>query len=599
VIVGAGLCVYWNSLDAPFLWDDQLAVLSNQTIRALWPPWAPLLPPIETAVAGRPLVNLSLALNYWLGGLDVRGYHALNLTIHLSAALLLFAVVRRTLEGASLRQPLGEDAAHVAFLAAGWWSIHPLLTEVITYTTQRTTALMGLCFLLTLYCAIRALDSPRRARWRWHASAVMACACGMASKEEMVVAPIVLVLYDRIFVFSCGRDAWATRKHLYCGLASTWAGLAGFMWWWPRSTVRLDPADSWTYLLSQAQVIPHYLRLALWPDALVLDYGVLQPVPVGDAIAGGILVAALLTATIVALWRWPKLGFLGAVFFLTLAPTSSLVPITSEVGAERRMYLPLAAVAVLLVLSGQQLVARARSAWPSHRRVVAAAAIALSAGWVVSLAARTISRNAEYDNPVALWRSSVDHWPQGRARLSFAIELVKAGQSDAALRQLRAAVRDYPQAQFALGVELAAAGDETGAIHALDAFIAAAPEGADRIPARLLMGRLLFAAGKVEESAQHFRKVVALAPTNLDAQLSLGDVMWTQGRYADAASHYRTAVGMQPNRADSQIRLGNALAQMGQLQAAEEHFRAAVALEERNEVARSQLNRAVALRQTR
>src|SRR5688572_10789337 len=116
LIVLVGACVYWNSLDTPFLWDDEIAVVTNQTIRDLWPAWSPLLPPVETPVAARPLVNLSLALNYSLARLDVRGYHAWNLGVHLMAALLLFGVVRRTLEGDHLRARLGRDAANVALV---------------------------------------------------------------------------------------------------------------------------------------------------------------------------------------------------------------------------------------------------------------------------------------------------------------------------------------------------------------------------------------------------------------------------------------------------------------------------------------------------
>ena len=597
LIVLAGVCIYWNSLDTPFLWDDEIAVVTNQTIRSLWPPWGPLLPPAETPVAARPLVNASLALNYWLAGLDERGYHAWNLGVHLIAALLLFGVVRRTLEGEHLRECMGRDAANVAFVAALWWSIHPVVTEIVDYTTQRTTAMMGLFFLMTLYCAIRALDPPYRVRWQM--SAVISCACGIASKEEMAVAPIVVALYDRLFVFPTVRQAWEARKRLYGGLALTWAGLAALMWRWPRWTTDSGVGDSWTYLLNQADVIPHYLRLALWPDALVVDYGVPTDVFPGDVIGGGILVAALVAASIVMLLRSPRLGFLGVVFFLTLAPTSSIVPIASEVGAERRMYLPLAAIAVLLVLAGRQIAARVQSSLLAHRQVVVAALFLVTAAWLGSLAALTVYRNSQYADPVALWRSSVQHRPHGRARFSYAIELVKAGERDAGLAQLREASRDYAPAQYALGVELSAAGDSAGAIQALDTFIAADPTHTNRIPARLLMGRLLFLRGRLDESASNFRQVAAMAPANIDAQLSLGDVLLTQKRYAEAVSHYRVVVSLQPNRADWRLRLGAALAETGDLSDAAEQFRAAMTLDPRNEIARTNLNRAVALLQHR
>ena len=590
LIILAGICAYWNSLDLPFLWDDETAILTNQTIRDLWPPWRPLLPPLETPVAARPLVNVSLALNYALGGLNVRGYHAWNLGVHLAAALLLFGVVRRTLEGERFRERLGADAANVALVAALWWTIHPLVSEVIDYTTQRTTAMMGLFFFLTLYCAIRALGSPHCARW--HLFAVIACACGMASKEEMAAAPIVVAVYDRLFAFSTVREAARARRSLYWGFAATWVGLGVLIWQWPRSTVGFAAGDAWTYLLNQARVIPHYLGLALWPNALVLDYGVPRPIPIGDAIGGGLLVAALLAITIVALVRWPRPGFLGAVFFLTLAPTSSFVPIMSEVGAGRRMYLPLAAIAVLLVMGGYHVLARARSAWPARHRLLTAAALVFAAVWLGSLGVRTAYRNAQYADALSLWGSSVEARPHGRARLAYAMALVNAGQSDAAVPHLREAVREYEPARYALGVELAARGENAEAIQVMTAFIAADPAAGNRVPARLLLGRLLFADKRFHESAEQFRAVAALAPANIDAQLSLGDLLLTQKRYAEAASQYRVIVGLQPNRADWRLRLGSALAENGQLAEAVAHFRAAVALDPGNELALSSLNRA-------
>ena len=96
VLVIAGILAYWNSLSGPFIYDDHLSIVENEQIRTLWSP-SVLMPERELPVAGRPLVNISFALNYALGGLNVRGYHIGNLAVHLLCGLLVFAVVRRTL----------------------------------------------------------------------------------------------------------------------------------------------------------------------------------------------------------------------------------------------------------------------------------------------------------------------------------------------------------------------------------------------------------------------------------------------------------------------------------------------------------------------
>ena len=82
--------VYANSLNGPFMFDDRESILDNPSIRTLWPPSVVLFPERDLPVSGRPLVNLSLAMNYAWSGFDVVSYHIVNLTIHCLSALLLF-----------------------------------------------------------------------------------------------------------------------------------------------------------------------------------------------------------------------------------------------------------------------------------------------------------------------------------------------------------------------------------------------------------------------------------------------------------------------------------------------------------------------------
>src|ERR1700682_3104801 len=97
-------------------------------------------------------------------------------------------------------------------------------------------------------------------------------------------------------------------------------------------------------------MITRYLRLAIWPRSLVVFYGWPLPLTLGDVMPAALLIVFLLIATAVAMRRQPMLGFLGVWFFVTLAPTSSIIPIATEVGAERRMYLPLLSVIALVVV---------------------------------------------------------------------------------------------------------------------------------------------------------------------------------------------------------------------------------------------------------
>ncbi|MGH7820826.1 MAG: hypothetical protein ACREQ9_13740, partial [Candidatus Binatia bacterium] len=205
---------YAGSFQGAFVFDDRAAIVDNPTIRH--PSWV-LYPPFATSVHGRPVVNLSLALNYAIGGFAVESYHAFNLTIHLLAALALFAIVRRTLALPVLHEKYGGVATEIATAVALLWVVHPLTTESVTYVIQRTELMMGLCYLLTLYCLIRSAQSPRP-RW-WYAGVLVAFLLGLGCKEMIMTAPLVLVAYDRLFLSTSFADLWRRRRELYGAIA--------------------------------------------------------------------------------------------------------------------------------------------------------------------------------------------------------------------------------------------------------------------------------------------------------------------------------------------------------------------------------------------
>ena len=318
-IIAAGLAAYANSFTGVFVFDDEPAILENR-ITSLWPLTRATAAPRDTTLSGRPVSTLTFALNDALAA-DARatgvsatastsasagrsdrfprepwGYHAVNLSIHILAALTLFGIVRRTLTSAPLRNRFGRAANALALVIAAIWVVHPLQTGSVTYIVQRVESLMGLFYLLTLDCAIRAweADEPtegRTDRRPWiMASSIAACACGMGSKEVMVTAPLMVGLWDAMFgtpAVGLKPDTTAavrlkpdttslwSRWPLYAGLAATWAILAVLAAGGPRTFsvgFGFPEWPWWTYLLTQAGVIVHYLRLAFVPYPLVLDY---------------------------------------------------------------------------------------------------------------------------------------------------------------------------------------------------------------------------------------------------------------------------------------------------------------------------------------
>ena len=403
-VIGICLLAYANSLNGPFIFDDIGSIPDNPNIRCLWPLTRAMSSPPCTSVSGRPVVCLSLALNYAVGGLRPQGYHLVNLAIHLGSALLLLAIVRRTLLSPTLAGGFSQAAGWLAVASAMIWMVHPLQTEAVTYVVQRTELLVSFFYLLTLYCAIRGWGSARSEIW--FVAAIVACALGMGSKEVMVSAPIMVFLYDRTFVSRSWKDALRRHAALYFCLAGTWLVLAYLLGTGARHAsaglqLHIRPLD---YLATQAGVIAWYLRLCFWPAPLVISYDD-WPVATGLAqiLPQGSLMLAMLAGTVWAVVRRSALGFLGGWFFLILAPSSSVIPIVTEIAAERRMYMPLAAVVVLVTCGAYRFsgVASRRLSLPPRFLACTGAGLAvIAAGVLLSV---TISRNRDYQSALSIW----------------------------------------------------------------------------------------------------------------------------------------------------------------------------------------------------
>lgn len=599
LLVLAGVVTYWNSVSGPFLFDDRRSIVENASIRRLWPATDVLRPPRETPVGGRPAVNVSFAINYAIGGLDVRGYHRFNLAVHVLCGLLLFGVVRRTLTS-SKRQELGGNAIALAWIGALIWTVHPLQSEAVNYLTERTESLMALFYLLTLYCSIRAVR-PERAR-RWEGAAVVSCLLGMACKESMITAPVTVVLYDRVFLFESFRKSLGARGRLYVGLAATWLVLASLMLEGPRaSSVGFsNGVSTWRYLLNQAPLVAHYLRLAVWPRGLVLDYGLPLPLTIGQVLPSMLLVLLLLALTVIGLARRPFLGFLGAWFFITLAPTSSFVPISTEVGAERRMYLPAMAIIVLAVVLGDWLLDRLTSFWSEHRRLTRRLGSALAVTVGALLAVGTVDRTREYASRLTMARTIVERRPHGRAHFLLGTELIAAGLDHAeAMAELQESARTYSGARYALGTELIGTGQLDEGVQQLQEFLSVLPSHPNAIPARELIGRVFISQGKFDAAAEQFTRLLQTAPSFVDAHGYLGDIFLAEGRLEDTIAQYREFLQLRPASARAHANLGLALAKLGRLDEAIGEFRRALELDANSNEARDNLRLALELKSAR
>jgi tetratricopeptide (TPR) repeat protein len=550
VLALAALAAYGNSFRVPFLLDDQAAIVGNPSIRHLGRLAAVVWPPDNVPTGGRPLLNLSFALNYAWGGLAVGSYHGFNLIGHVLAAFALLGLVRQTLLRPGLRPRYGPAALPLSALIAGIWLLHPLQTEAVTYVCQRAESLMGLLYLLTLYFFARAASSPHPRRWL--AASVLMAFAGMATKEGMVTAPLLVLLYDRAFVSASVRHALRHRRGYYVALATAWVFL-GFLMVSSHLTAHRGVGfhagvGSLAYARMETGAIVHYLRLALWPRPLVFDYG-----PDGwhlslrQVLPRALLLLAGAAATVLAWRRLPAAGFLGVAFFLLLSPHSSFVPVAAQPVAESRMYLPLAAVVAAIVLA-----LYAAGGRRSFLLLLAAA---------VGLGCATARRNQDYRSAVALWSDTVAKAP------------------------------DSPRARTNLGIALAETpGRLAEAIAQYDEALRLQPRRAETH--NNLANALIQVPGRQSEALAHYAEAIRLQPNYAEAHFNFaGALCRMPGRLPDAIDQFEAGLRVEPTSAEANNRLGVAYAQMGRSDEATRHFEIALRLNPELSAARANLLR--------
>ena len=495
--------VHLRALHAPFVFDDTISIVHNEYIESLWPLARALDAPTGTCADGRPLVALSLAVNYALGGRQVEGYHLFNVLVHALVSLALYALARTWMRTLGLDRRL---RVAWAFVLALLWSVHPLVTSTLDHVVYRNEALMALAFLCTLLGALRGFEAERAsgARRACFLFALLACLLGTGCKEVIVGAPLAVWLLDRSLVSHTFGRALRAHRWLYLGLFGSWL----LLFWIVRHGERgesvglelegLSPRD---YLLTQGGVILHYLRLALWPSGLCLDYDD-WPIArsLADALPAAAIVAALAGLALALAWRRSQLGLLATLALLVLAPSSSVIPLAGAIAGEHRMYLPLAAV---LALSGLALVRSAPRLAGDARLVLALALLAVPLGWA------TLARHDDYASTLRIWQETTRQRPRNaRAWNSLGAAWRAAGQNEAAIAAYRRALELRPKEFKAL----------------------------------INLGNLEYEAGELEAARHSYGRAAALRPDVAETRYYLGSIQIAQGAVAEGVSNLRAAL---------------------------------------------------------
>ena len=428
---------------------------------------------------------------------------------------------------------------------------------------------MSFCYLLTLYAFIRAVRSG--GLWWW--VSIAACFAGVTSKEGMVTAPVLVLLYDRIFVSRSFRRAWQLHRWYFAGLLASWILPGLLLSGLSHRAVGFGLGVSWwKYALTECEAVLLYLRLVLWPDPLIFDYGAIFPNPGIKLALSAIALGGLLVAGAAALRFRPRRGFLIAAFFLILSPTSSIVPVATQPIAENRVYLASSAIVAMVVL-GIHALGGSR-----------AYLMALLGAFALTL--QTIQRNTVYQSEISLWEDNIAKRPTApRGFENLGEAYYSAGKIETARKLFEETVRiepEYAHAHHNLGTALHALGDIPGAVRHFTEAVRIKP---DFPTAHSNLGNALLATGKFEEAARHLREAIRLydadwrlKPDLPETHNSLGNALLFQGDLPGARRHYSEAVRLNPDFAQAQMNLGVVLRELGELTEAKQHLEKALQL---------------------
>ena len=393
---------YYQTVYGAFQLDDEVWIVKNPLIRSL-----SNLPSILLAQRG--LTTASLALNYAISGLDPRGYHLVNIFIHIINAVLVYLLLARTFVLTGLGIP---RARLLGLCVAAVFSLHPVQTEAVSYIVQRMESLSALFTILALLAFVRgASATSSMKKYVYHALTTAAYVAAFYSKEIAVTVPALVLLYDLFFMARGSVSRLLGRWPLYAVLGglsllfviNTVAPLGGFNDVSSQSLRETAPATirpggdggdyadipalkrlptagfgvtsitPYQYFLTESNVLLYYYALLILPMDQNIDYDFpvsrglferprprpgtrlvipLPPPIVSLAVHAGLLGLAAFLFILSLRRAAPRAGcisFFIIWFYLVLAPTSSFVPIV-DVIFEHRLYLASLAYAVILTL---------------------------------------------------------------------------------------------------------------------------------------------------------------------------------------------------------------------------------------------------------
>jgi len=620
-----GIMIYSGTFHNQFVFDDNPNIVNSQLVRDLKNFYT-----LNLEHLVRPFGLYTFALNYHFHGLDVTGYHAVNLIIHILTSCMVYWLVVLILSTPVMQTDrISEHKKIIAGFSALLFMAHPVQTQAVTYIVQRLASLAALFYLsaLSMYIKGRLIKNSGLLSTFLFMMAGFSALLGMLSKETLFTLPFAVLIIEFFFLrkpvksplkFNKIKLLWGIPFVLFLLIIPYLNYFSISYVFQPRISQRYgDPAVTpFFYLITQFKVIVYYIKLLLLPVNQRLDYDF--PLSVSFFEPKVILSFLFLSALLYLAFRLYKskkyIISWGLIwFFLTLSVESSIIPLPNVI-FEHRLYLPMFGFVLTAVASLYYLL------WENHSKAMMITVVSL----VCLLSVMTYQRNKVWKNNYTLWSDNVKKSPnKDRAHYNLGLALADRGMNDLAIREFYRTLSLNPthiKACTSIGNAFSKQGKFNEAIKEFDRALKMNPEYAEIYYNR---GNVFIETGKYNEAVNDFEKALSLNPNYSDALVSLGMAyyslgridesilafnkaldndtenvlahynlgyaLYTQGNVEDAIKEFKTAAGLDPNNVRTLVNLGSALVSQGKFDEAANNFRKALALDPAHENAHYKL----------
>jgi tetratricopeptide (TPR) repeat protein len=571
LIMALCLIVYSNTFKAPFVFDDEFAIVQNPIVKN----FDFMANPSEAKVhkglfeyelfRRRYVGYLTFAFNYRMHKLDVAGYHVVNLYIHIINALIVYWLVILTFKTPFLSSStLKARSKQIALFAGLFFACHPVQTQAVNYIWQRVTLLATTFYVLSLVMYIKwRLTSNKTGSFfpqiplLFYFGSVISAVLAMKTKEIAFTLPVIILLYELMFFDGNRKKRFLYLVPLLLTMLIIPVSLLGIDM--PIGELISDVSEAtrvdtnisrWDYLLTQFAVIVTYIRLIFLPinQNLDYDYPIYNAFLTPEVFLSFFLLFSILCFGVYMLLHsrnrnstFRLIAFGIFWFFITMSVESSFIPLMNVI-FEHRIYLPSVGFSMALT-SGVFLLLN-----KFGERKLHTIGVAIFTAVIMVLSVFTHSRNNVWSSEIALWQDCVEKSPQkARPQNNLGVALYNQGRTEEAMEYYLQALRikpDYEKAHNNLGVAL----DNQGrTAEAIEHHLQALRIKPDYEEAHNNLGLALYNQGRTEEAMEHYLQALRIKPDYVGAHNNLGIALFRKGNIEGAIARFREALRINPD----------------------------------------------------